>query len=143
MAREPRTIQELANRCKRLKVSTEGLKIFVGEDSAVPGGFGICRTGAEFLVYRNRRDGGRTERYRGTDEKAAVGIMLQKLKDLACAEIVRCGDTGDEPLYWARNLAGSEADNFKVSNPAQPDYAEAREGAKVLLNMTLGMGRRI
>ena len=133
------TVDALKRRCNKLKVPMADLKVFVGENSRVPGAFGVCKEGSDFVVYRNRRDGGWTERYRGANEAVAVEHMLNKLHDLACAELVRCGDTGDEPLYWARNLAGKDADQYQVSNPAQPDYTEAREGGAALLGMVMRM----
>lgn len=77
----PRTIEELKAFCSRYNVPVEKLRFFIGEDYRQPKAFGIYRdVDGEYVVYKNKADGSRAVRYRGTDEEYAVNEIYQKLK---------------------------------------------------------------
>ena len=77
----PRTIEELKAFCSRYNVPVDKLRFFIGEDYRQPKAFGIYRDAdGEYVVYKNKADGSRAVRYRGTDEEYAVNELYQKLK---------------------------------------------------------------
>ena len=63
----------------------EETRFFIGKDIA-PGltkenlAFGIYRDGENVVVYKNKKDGTRSIRYKGTDEAYAVNEFLDRLK---------------------------------------------------------------
>ncbi len=77
----PRTIAELKAFCSRYNVPLEKMRFFIGEDYRGPKAFGIFRdSDGDYVVYKNKSDGSRSVRYRGTDEEYAVNELYQKLK---------------------------------------------------------------
>lgn len=77
----PQTVAELKEYCEEKKLPLDRLRYFIGEDYRQPKAFGIYRDGADFVVYKNKADGTRAIRYRGPDEKQAVGELFEKLLD--------------------------------------------------------------
>ena len=57
------------------------MRFFIGTDERSPRAFGIYRDGNEFVVYKNKADGSRAERYRGPDEAFAVKELFDKLTE--------------------------------------------------------------
>ena len=79
----PQTIEEFIQLCNEKNVPYEEMRFMLGQDCREPKCFGICKdpdTG-EFVVYKNKADGTRYERYRGMDEAYAVSIIYQKMDD--------------------------------------------------------------
>lgn len=76
----PHTVEELRAFCEEHHVNTEKMHFHIGEDFQQPKAFGIFQNGEEFIVYKNKADGTRAIRYRGTDEAYAVNEIYQKLK---------------------------------------------------------------
>ena len=76
----PRTIAELQDFCAAHHVNLQKMHFHLGEDYKAPKAFGIYQDGSEFVVYKNKADGTRAVRYRGTDEAYAVNEIYQKLK---------------------------------------------------------------
>ena len=83
----PRTISELKDWYKARNLPPEDVtRFFIGTDYAGPKAYGIYReTNGEIVVYKNKSDGSRAVRYRGTDEEFAVNEIYLKLK----SEILR------------------------------------------------------
>ncbi len=80
----PRTIAELEQWYRDRNLPPyEKTRFFIGIDHQGPQAFGIYRDpqSGEFVVYKNKGDGSRAVRYRGTDEEYAVNELYQKLKD--------------------------------------------------------------
>ena len=79
--RTPKTIEELESwyRARNLP-PYETTRFFIGIDYRQPRAFGIYKDGNEFVVYKNKADGSRAVRYRGTDEAYAVNEIYLKLK---------------------------------------------------------------
>lgn len=77
----PKTIEELKAFCAAHRLPLEQMRFFLGEDYRGPRAFGIYRDGeGNFVVYKNKSDGSRAVRYRGTDEAYAVNELYQKMK---------------------------------------------------------------
>jgi hypothetical protein len=77
----PKTIEELKQWYQdRHLPPYETTRFFIGIDYQYPRAFGIYRDGNEVVVYKNKDDGSRAIRYRGTDEAYAVNELLMKLK---------------------------------------------------------------
>ncbi|MCR5737156.1 MAG: zinc ribbon domain-containing protein [Eubacterium sp.] len=77
----PQTIAELKQWYQdRHLPPYETTRFFIGIDYQFPRAFGIYQDGNEFVVYKNKADGSRAIRYRGTDEAYAVNELLLKLK---------------------------------------------------------------
>lgn len=77
----PKTIEELQRwYMDRNLPPYEVTRFFIGVDYRQPRAFGIYRDGGEFVVYKNKADGERAIRYRGSDEAYAVNELYLKLK---------------------------------------------------------------
>ena len=77
----PKTIGELRAFCAAKKLPLEKMRFFIGQDYRAPKAFGIYQDEeGQFVVYKNKADGSRAVRYRGTDEAYAVNEIYQKLK---------------------------------------------------------------
>ncbi len=77
--RRPETIEELQAFCASRRMPLEKMRFFIGQDYPHPRAFGIYRDGENVVVYKNKSSGERAVRYRGRDEKRAVGELYDKL----------------------------------------------------------------
>ncbi|MCQ2537941.1 MAG: zinc ribbon domain-containing protein [Lachnospiraceae bacterium] len=75
----PKTIEELKQFCNEKGMNLPQMRFFIGENYTGPRAFGIYKDGENFIVYKNKADGSRAVRYRGTDEAYAVNEIYQKL----------------------------------------------------------------
>jgi hypothetical protein len=78
----PKTIEELKSwyRARNLPPE-ETTRFFIGKDIKEPRAFGIFQNDNEFVVYKNKSNGVRVIRYRGTDEAYAVNELYLRLKE--------------------------------------------------------------
>lgn len=77
----PKTIEELKCFCASHRLPLEKMRFFIGVDYKEPKAFGIYKDeSGNFIVYKNKADGTRAVRYRGTDEAYAVNEIYQKMK---------------------------------------------------------------
>lgn len=77
----PQTIDELLQWYNEQNLpSFEQTRFFIGTNYTGARAFGIYQEGTEFIVYKNKSDGSRIIRYRGTDEDYAVNEIYLKLK---------------------------------------------------------------
>lgn len=78
----PKTVEQL-----RVWYKTRGLppeeitRFFIGKDIKEPRAFGIYEENGTFTVYKNKADGSRAIRYKGTDEAYAVNELYLRLKE--------------------------------------------------------------
>lgn len=78
---QPVTIEELKAWYKSKGLpSYETTRFFIGENYKKPRAFGIYQDGKNFIVYKNKDNGERAVRYKGTDEAYAVNELFQRLK---------------------------------------------------------------
>ena len=86
----PKTVEELKNWYTGHNLpDPEVTRFFIGEDHQGPKAFGIYEKDGEFIVYKNKDDGSRSVRYRGTDEAYAVNELYLKLKERVNEEKAR------------------------------------------------------
>ena len=77
----PKTIEELKAYAISKGLPLEQMRFFIGEDIREPKAFGIYQdVGGDFIVYKNKSNGERVVRYRGSDEAYAVNELYQKLR---------------------------------------------------------------
>ena len=77
----PQTIEELKGFCARHNLPLEEMRFFIGADYKKPKAFGIYQDGdGNFVVYKNKSDGSRAIRYKGTDEAYAVHELYLKMQ---------------------------------------------------------------
>ena len=78
----PKTIEELQAFAQANGIPLEKMRFFIGIDYKEPRAFGIYKENASgnCVVYKNKADGTRAIRYRGTDEAYAVNEIYQKMK---------------------------------------------------------------
>ena len=83
---QPKTIEELKAWYTAHHLPSEEItRFFIGKNITEPKAFGIYKDGnGDFVVYKNKANGERAVRYKGSDEKYAVNELYQRLK----AEIV-------------------------------------------------------
>ena len=81
-AAQPKTIEELQQWYVDHNLPPEEVtRFFIGKDIKQPKAFGIYKdSSGDFVVYKNKADGERAVRYRGSDEGYAVNELYQKLK---------------------------------------------------------------
>lgn len=78
----PQTIEELQSWYRARNLPPEEVtRFFIGKDTHAPRAFGIYEANGEFVVYKNKSDGSRAIRYRGTDEAYAVNELYMRLKE--------------------------------------------------------------
>ena len=77
----PQTIEELKDFCAKHDLPLEQMRFFIGVDYKKPKAFGIYQDGdGNFVVYKNKSDGSRAIRYKGTDEAYAVHELYMKMQ---------------------------------------------------------------
>lgn len=78
----PKTIEELKAFAQEKGIPLEKMRFFIGIDYKEPRAFGIYKEqpSGNCVVYKNKADGSRAIRYRGTDEAYAVNEIYQKMK---------------------------------------------------------------
>ncbi len=104
----PKTIEELKAFCRAKGMDLPKMRFFIGENYTQPRAFGIYKDGENFIVYKNKSDGSRAVRYRGTDEAYAVNEIYQKL--WSEVQTRRAKDiAGPQPSASQGSSAGSEA----------------------------------
>lgn len=78
----PKTIEQLQSWYKARNLPPEDVtRFFIGKDTRAPRAFGIYEANGEFIVYKNKSDGSRAIRYKGTDEAYAVNELYMRLKE--------------------------------------------------------------
>lgn len=79
---QPKTIEELKAWYIAHHLPPEDVtRFFIGKDITEPKAFGIYKDGnGDFMVYKNKADGQRAVRYKGSDETYAVNELYQRLK---------------------------------------------------------------
>ena len=77
----PQTMEELKDFCAKHHLPLEQMRFFIGVDYKKPRAFGIYQDGdGNFVVYKNKADGSRAIRYKGTDEAYAVHELYLKMQ---------------------------------------------------------------
>ncbi len=107
---DPKTIAELQEFCAERGMPLLRMRFFIGEDFKEPRAFGIFKDGNEFVVYKNKADGTRAERYRGPDEAKAVGELYDKL-------IEECRNRGIHLDVGAHSPDGTPGNYRTVNTP--------------------------
>lgn len=79
----PTTIEELKKWYSYHHLPPEKItRFFIGKNIEEPKAFGIYKDDSgDFVVYKNKANGSRVIRYKGSDESYAVNEIYQKLKD--------------------------------------------------------------
>ena len=124
----PKTIDELKDYCERNGFTSSKTRFFVGFNYEGPKAFGIYKdeeTG-EFVVYKNKDDGSRAVRYRGTDEEFAVVELYDRLQEEIRNQKIRyAADMAErERNKYERNKNGSDLRFGKLD---EEEYIEKRD----------------
>ncbi len=109
----PKTIDELKDYCERNGFTPSKTRFFVGFDYTGAKAFGIYKddkTG-EFVVYKNKADGSRAIRYRGTDEEFAVVELYDRLQS----------EIANQKLRYAADMAERERNKYEKSSSGMPE----------------------
>ena len=103
----PKTIEELKDYCERNGFTSSKTRFFVGFDYKGAKAFGIYKDEAtgEFVVYKNKADGSRAVRYRGTDEEFAVVELYDRLQT----------EIANQKLRYAADMAERERNKYEES----------------------------
>lgn len=77
------SLSELEKLFREVNISQEQIRFFVNVNSKEKECFGVYQdiNSGDFIVYKNKDDGTRFIRYQGSDEKEAVSIFFDKLKE--------------------------------------------------------------
>lgn len=78
----PKTIDELLVWARQHRLPLDQMRTYIGQDVREARAYGIYKelVSGDFVVYKNKSDGSRAERYRGKDEAYAVNELYQKMK---------------------------------------------------------------
>jgi hypothetical protein len=101
----PKTIEELKDYCERNGFTASKTRFFIGFNYQGPRAFGIYKdeeTG-EYVVYKNKDDGTRNVRYRGTDEEFAVVELYDRLQK----------EIDNQKLHYAAEMAERERNKYE------------------------------
>ncbi len=110
---EPKTVAELQQWYAAHGLPPENVtRFFIGKDIKEPKAIGIYEENGIFTVYKNKADGERAVRYKGSDEAYAVNEIYQKLK----SEIVNQKRRNAE-----RSAGGNNSSSRKRSSKNEPD----------------------
>lgn len=107
----PKTISELLEWARRHHLPLDEMRTYIGQDVRTARAYGIYKDSAsgDFVVYKNKSDGSRVERYRGKDEAYAVNELYQKIKarvaEQKAHEMPAAGDRGTQRPGKSRNFA--------------------------------------
>lgn len=90
---QPETIEQLKEWYVAHNLPDENVtRFFIGKDYKGARAFGIYRdVNGDYVVYKNKSDGTRAERYRGDDEAFAVNELYQKLRSEIANQKARNG----------------------------------------------------
>lgn len=93
---QPETIEQLKDWYVAHNLPDENVtRFFIGKDYKGARAFGIYQdTNGDFVVYKNKSDGTRAERYRGDDEAFAVNELYQKLRSEIANQKAQNGKSG-------------------------------------------------
>ena len=91
----PQTLEELKDFCAKHDLPLEQMRFFIGVDYKKPRAFGIYQDGdGNFVVYKNKADGSRAIRYKGTDEAYAVHELYLKMQSEVQKQKTRISTVG-------------------------------------------------
>ena len=109
----PKTILELKEYCERNNLTPSKTRFFIDYDYSGAKAFGIYKDNltGEFVVYKNKADGSRVERYRGTDEEFAVLELYDRLQS----------EIANQKLRYAAEMAERERNKYE-----EPRYDQDR-----------------
>ena len=119
------SINEFKDRAIENNITLEDKRFFVGTDCHEPRCFGIFQDEItdEWVVYKNKSDGTRIERYRGHSEAEACQILWDKLEEEINMRLHRYGGSlgpgGSGP--YARTTSGETIPRGADMPPAQRD----------------------
>ena len=88
----PQTLEELQSFVTAHQIPLQKIHMHLGENYSGPKAYGIYQEGSDFIVYKNKSDGSRAIRYRGTDEAYAVNEIYQKIREMGIA--AKAAETG-------------------------------------------------
>ncbi|MBR6315473.1 MAG: zinc ribbon domain-containing protein [Lachnospiraceae bacterium] len=94
---QPKTIDQLKEWYVEHNLPPEEVtRFFIGKNIKEPKAFGIYQDGHDFVVYKNKADGSRAVRYKGSDEAYAVNELYQRLKAEIADQKSRNGGSGSK-----------------------------------------------
>ena len=119
----PQTIEELKGFCSKHNLPLEEMRFFIGVDYKKPKAFGIYQDGdGNFVVYKNKSDGSRAIRYKGTDEAYAVHELYLKMQS----------EVQKQKKYLSTGGGASDAEQARRAaysdNPYNRDRSPKRPG---------------
>lgn len=124
---QPQTIEQLKDWYAAHNLPNENVtRFFIGKDYRGARAFGIYQDkNGDFVVYKNKSDGTRVERYRGDDETFAVNELYQRLRSEIA--IQKSLNASESPVSYERN---------RVSVPTEKKEKDFMESlGKVMFTM--------
>lgn len=101
----PQTIEELKRYAAQNNIPLSQMRFFLDYDMKEARAYGIYKDEAgNFVVYKNKSNGERVIRYKGSDEAYAVNEIYQKLRT----------EMAEQKLYQAENLHRSYQPNHNT-----------------------------
>lgn len=117
----PKTIEELKQWYEARNLPPSDVtRFFIGENYKRPKAFGIYKEGTYFIVYKNKADGSRAVRYKGTDEAFAVNELYMRLKEEILNQKAHNADMSDKAA-WSKAVGGDTAGTLhkRLNKPLQ------------------------
>lgn len=117
----PQTLEELKDFCARHSLPLEEMRFFIGVDYKKPKAFGIYQDAdGNFVVYKNKADGSRAIRYKGTDEAYAVHELYLKMQSEVQKQKRQLSTGGASKAEQARRAAYSGNPYNQDRRPKRP-----------------------
>ena len=118
----PQTMEELQDFCSKHDLPLEQMRFFIGVDYKKPKAFGIYQDGdGNFVVYKNKANGSRAIRYKGTDEAYAVHELYLKMQSEVQKQKKRISTAGGaSEAEQARRAAYSSNPYNRDRSPKRP-----------------------
>ena len=129
---DPKTIAELQEYCAERGMPLLRMRFFIGQDFKEPKAFGIYKESQDtYVVYKNKADGSRSERYRGPDEAYAVKQIFDKLMQ-------ECHNRGIYP----DGKPAAQNTGYRTNN-SYSGYNSYRGGSSIFGGGKLSLGKLI
>ena len=127
----PKTISELQSWYRARNLPPESTtRFFIGKNVTEPKAFGIYEANGTFVVYKNKANGERAIRYRGTDEAYAVNEMYMKLKEIILQQKVKNSQPSRQPRQQQQIRSHYSAPSSYPSRNTYPRTSHRRHRSR-------------
>ena len=116
----PKTIEELKTFAAQKNIPLSQMRFFLDYDMKEPRAYGIYKDEyGNFIVYKNKSNGERAVRYKGSDEAYAVNEIYQKLRTEMAEQKIQQAENLHQTYQPNRNNAYKSNNGDSEINPSK------------------------